>query len=120
MGMRRRGFANPEPLILIAILLVLGLIFIPRIVSYFQRHGVALLIQETTRVQRAEDAFSARHHRFAPAESIDVTPPADVKVEEWQSDSTGYRLVLLSTGGKSAGRRCGTFDGGDQFRPNSH
>lgn len=115
--MRRSGFANPEPMILIAILAILAAIVIPKVWRAFQRSRNATLIAVVQGVRAGEDAYFGSHHRYADSTELAPAHAPGVTIQEWRADSTGWGLVVVGDSGKAKGHHCGMFDGGEQFRP---
>ena len=116
MRLGKRGFANPEYLIVLTILCVLAAIIVPNVVRAVQRRKDATLIGDVYRVRDHEDAYFRAHHQYAGILALEIadTISAGHSLDHWLTDSSGWGVIVLDS---ARHRRCGMFDGGDLYRP---
>ena len=112
--MSRRGFANPEYLIVLVIICVLLAIAVPQFFRVRQRSHDRGLIAAVAAMTQAEHAYFASHHRYS--DSLVVPLVAGIKLEQVRADSSGWSVVAVTDSVGRPEHRCGVFEG-EQFRP---
>ena len=107
-------------MIVAVIVCVVIAVVIPAFYRSYQGVRNRPLLAALTRIQGKEDsAFSAQRHYITSLLPLSLfdSLPRGVAVEQLSTDSAGWGAIVVDS---VRGRRCGGFDGGDQFRPSAN